>query len=357
MSDSEVERPRRALWGAVFGAALLTAALIGAFVTHLMSPARQPSAPRQARPIVQIVRQQPGLPDLADLVDRLCPSVAIIVPHGTDVRSSIASAPSVPATVYSADGWLVTWASNLPETQLDAVFGDGSRADLTDVRTDPVSGLAIAKAAIGTAAVPIPFINQAFPRVGQFGLTLATPTGTGCTAGEAMIGSDFLTDGGSPVGYVRLRPPPDGWTAGMPLVDTEGRMLGIATDDPPGAVVPGPIASVIVDELIRDGLSPSTSFGFRAIDYSAPLAARLGDVRSGAGVALVKPKSLADRAGLRAGDIVTAVDDVPVSSASELSRALDAASSKATLTIQRRSQQLKIIMRRSSIQSQLSTHS
>jgi S1-C subfamily serine protease len=51
---------------------------------------------------------------------------------------------------------------------------------------------------------------------------------------------------------------------------------------------------------------------------------------------------------LQAGDVVTAVNDVPVSSASELNRALDAISGKATLTVQRQSQQLTLTLKRSS---------
>lgn len=328
----------------MLGGGLLAAALGGAILARYLSPGHQPSASRQARPIVQIVRQQPGLPDLADLIERLCPSVAMIVAQGADPSPNPDGTLPVPASAYSADGWLVTSAANLPPAPLDAVFGDGRRVSLSDLRTDPVSGLAILKAA-GSAA-PLPFSDQAFPRVGQFGFELATPAGAGCSAGASMIGSDFLADGGSPIGYVRLQPPPEGWSAGMPLLGTDGRVLGIGTSDPPGALIPAPIASVVVDELIRNSLSPSTSFGFRAIDYAAPFATRLGDVRSGAGVALVQPKSAASRAGLQAGDIVTAVDDVPVSSASEVSRALDALPGKATLLVQRRSQQLRLTIKR-----------
>lgn len=345
--SSPDEPPPRTLRAVLLGGALLIAALGGAFVARLLSPAQHPFAQRQARPIVQIVRQQAGLPDLSDLIDRLCPSVAIIVSHGSGVLQGSHRSPEVPAFVYSADGWLVTSAADLPPMPVDAVFGDGRRAELSDVRTDPVSGLAIAKAADATGA-PLQFSDQAVPRVGQFGIAVMTPAGTGCSAGAAMIGSDFLADGGGHVGYVRLQPPPEGWAAGMPLLGTDGRVLGIGINNPAGAVIPAQIASVILDELIRSSLSPSTSFGFRAIDYAAPFSTRLGDLRSGAGVALVQPNSAAARAGLNAGDIVTAINDEPVSSASELSRALDALPVRAMLTVQRRSQQLKLSIRRTS---------
>ena len=328
----------------ILGGTLLAAALGGAIVARSVSSPQQPSAARQTRPIVQIVRQQPGLPDLADLIERLCPSVATIVPHNGEAPATPGDEASVPASAYSADGWLVTYAANLPPMPLDALFGDGRRAALIDLRRDPVSGLAIIKA--DGSAPPLTYSDQAFPRVGQFGFALATPAGSGCAADASMIGSDFLADGGGRAGYVRLQPPPGNWAPGMPLIATDGRILGIGTDDPAGALVPASIASVIVDELIRNNLSPSTSFGFRAIDYAPPFATRLGNVRSGAGVALVQPASAAAKAGLRAGDIVTAVNDVPVSSASEVSRALDAISGKATLSIQRRSNRLTISIRR-----------
>ena len=331
------------LRAAILGAVLLAGALGGAVVLRLFSAEPRSTAPRPSRPIVQIVRQQPGLPDIADLVDRLCPSIATIVPQGADIPVDSGSGLAVPASQYSTDGWLVTSAAHLPPMPLDAVFGDGRRVQLSDLRTDPVSGLAIVKAsAPGTA---LPFSDQSFPRVGQFGFALAAPAGSGCSAASSMIGSDFLADGGGKVGYVRLETTPDDWAAGMPLIGTDGRVVGIGTENPSGAVIPAPMASVILDELIRGSLSPSTSFGFRVVDYAPPLANRLGNVRSGAGVALVQPKSAAASAGLEAGDIILAVNDVPVSSASELSRALDAQSNKATLTVQRRSQQLTISVR------------
>ena len=349
---NDAERPPRVspLGAALLGGTLLVVVLGGAFVARLLSPTQQPLrhqpiASAQPRPIVQIVRQQPGLPDLADLVDRLCPSIATIVPRGSAMKSKRDGAAQVPASTYSADGWLVTSAAALPPMPLDAVFGDGRRANLTDVRSDPVSGLAIVKA--DAAATPLSFSDQLFPRVGQFGLSMATPAGSGCTASASMIGSDFLADGGGPSGYVRLRPAPDDWTAGMPLLGTDGRVVGIGMEGQPGALIPAPIASGIIDELIRNSLSASTSFGFRTIDYAEPLSSRLGDVRSGAGVALVQAGSSAERAGLRAGDVITTVDDRPVSGASELSRLLDAARSKANLTVQRRSGQVQMTVKRS----------
>lgn len=347
MSERDEPAPAEAWRKYRLPLAVIAAAIAGAVISRVLLPNSSSTAPRPVRPIVQIVRPQAGLPDLSDLVSRLCPSVATIVSRGADPnpeQDSASTSPHAAAFAISADGWLVTSAPVAAGASLDAVFGDGHRAAITDVRSDPVSGLTIAKVDQPPAAA-LTLSDQAFPRVGQFGFALESPAGSGCSANAAMIDSDFLADGGAPVGYVRVGPRPDSWPPGMPFLGTDGRVVGIAAANPDSAIIPAPLAAVVIDELIRNNPPPSTRFGFRAVDFSPPLSTRLGDVRSGAGVAFVQPKSSAATAGLRAGDIVTAVNDEPVSSASELNRALDALSGPATLSITRGSQSLTLTIR------------
>ena len=170
--------------------------------------------------------------------------------------------------------------------------------------------------------------------------------GTRCTINAGMIATDFLADGGGPSGYLRLQPSADSAANFSPILGNYGVVLGIAADGPAGAFIPTAIAATIVDELVRNDQSPTTNFGFRAIDFPASVAARIGNPRSGAGVALVRLKSPADRAGLQAGDMVAAVNGVPISGASELGRALDSVSAPATLTVVRRTQELKLTVDR-----------
>jgi S1-C subfamily serine protease len=107
-----------------------------------------------------------------------------------------------------------------------------------------------------------------------------------------------------------------------------------AADSGEDTLIPAPVAATIIDELIRGRSSPTTVYGFRATDFTTGLSARVGDTRSrGAGVALVRPKSAADKAGLDAGDVIVAVDGSPVSSASELGRDLDAIEKSAKLDV------------------------
>jgi len=311
------------LW---LGAIAVVAVGAGYLGQGLAPPSR--TSESRGRPIVQILRQ-PTLPSLAPAVDRLCPAIARIG-SGTQFR---------PAFAVSADGWLVSSGPLANTSALQITFGDGRKAAVDEVRADPVSGLVLVHAdAAGLTLVS--FADQAFARVGDFGFSLQTG-GTGCAAQESMIGSDFLVDALAQGTYLRLQPGTPALAPGTPFFGGDGTVLGIAGTG--GSLLPGPIAAVIVDELIRDNPSPIASFGFRAIDFTADLAARTGDPRArGAGVALVQPASAAAQGGLRAGDVVIAVNDEPVSSASELSRALDAVVSSAALRVVRSDQQLTI---------------
>jgi serine protease DegQ len=334
---------------------VLAAGLAGGVAGRLLAPGAQPGARSPQRPIVQIVRQQPGLPSLADLIDGLCPSVGLIVAKGAAPgAASAAKSANVPeaaevgAFAVSANGWLLTSADAAAGGHLDVIFGDGRRAAISEVRSDAVSGLALAKVDLQPLQ-PVPLSDQNAPRVGDFGFGLLTAGGNGCSAQAAMIGSDFLADGGGLASYVRLQTGPADLPNGTPFLGGDGRVVGISTGAAAGELVPAPLAAIIVDELIRNSPSPTTAFGFRAVDFAQALSARLGDSRArGAGVALVQPKSIADRAGLRAGDIIVSVNGTPVSSASELGRALDAVPRTAKLDVRRAAAQLELSVARTS---------
>src|SRR5579884_930261 len=266
--------------------ALAAAAIAGAFIGRGFAPVPSQNASSPSRPIVQIVRQ-PSFTTIAPMVDRLCPSIARITPAQQSSNASPAAA-SAAAFVVSADGWLVASAPLPSGSNLQAVFGDGRQSVVDDMRSDPVSGLTILHVD-ATGLVPLSFADQNFARVGDFGFSLQT-NGSGCAARSSMIGSDFLVDGLAQGVFLRLEPTVQFPPPGVPLVGADGMVLGIAANATDNVLLPAPIAAVIVDELIRDDPSPIASFGFRAIDFTAELANRVGEQRArGAGVALVQP--------------------------------------------------------------------
>jgi S1-C subfamily serine protease len=328
--------------------ALAAAAVAGGFIARGLTPSRTQSTTGPARPIVQIVRQ-PSLPSLAPIIERLCPSIVRATAAGGTSAPSASPFPSTNGFVVSADGWVVVSAPLPATSNLDIDFGDGRKLPVNDIRSDPVSGLSILHVD-ATGLSPLTFSDQNFARVGDFGFLVQTK-GSGCAAQSSMVGSDFLVDQVAQGVYVRLEPTVQPPLPGMPFLGSDGIVLGVSTSAADNGLLPAPIAAVIVDELIRNNPSPISNFGFRAIDFTPELTNRIGEQRArGAGVALIQPGSAADKAGLRAGDIVIAVDGSPVSSASELSRSLDAVTNSATLQVARGQQQLTITVSRSIVQ-------
>jgi len=324
-------------------AAVIVAALGGGYLVRSFTRTGQPedqTQQQQRRPIIQIVRPQPGLPSIADVVASLCPSIAAISPAGS-------SGSTTSGFAVSPDGWVLVANSGLPLGDIELHFAGGPAFAVTDRHADAVSGLTLLKTE-ATGLQPIRFADQAFPRVGDFGFALRNPAAAGCSAQAAMIASDFLTDGGAPSAYIRLQPMGEDLSAGAPFISGTGEVIGIVSGNGlANTVIPGDVVADIVDELLRGGLSPTVHFGFRAEDFDTSLAGRLSDSRStGTAVSIVQPKTPAARAGLQAGDIVVAVNGSPVASASELGRALDGAGKSASLDISRGDERLTLTIAR-----------
>lgn len=331
--------------GLLIGGCVILAAIGGAVISRRVAPSsagqeQDQDAAGRRRAIIQIVRQQPGLPSAADAIAALCPSIAGIAPAGAS--GSVAAGFAI-----SADGWVLAATSTLPPGNIEARFGASEANAVSEIRNDPVSGLSIAKTD-AAGLTPVVLADQTFPRVGDFGFAIGNPAGAGCSAEAAMIASDFVTDGGAPSAYIRLQPMGPDLPAGAPFIGGNGQAIGVvAPSGPADSVIPADVVADIADELLRGSLSPTTAFGFRAEDFDASLASRLSKSRSsGTAVALVQPKTPAARAGLQAGDIVVAVNGSPVASASELGRALDGAGASVQMDVARGDQRLTLTIAR-----------
>lgn len=322
--------------------AVLLAAIGGGYLARTFAPTGQPQqqSPDRRRPIIQIVRQQPGPSSLADVIASLCPSVAAIAPAG-------ATGSATGGIAISQDGWVIASTAVLPTGAIEVHFGAGPAFNVSERRSDPVSGLSILKAS-ATGLTPVPLADQTFPRVGDFGFAIGNPAGSGCSAQAAMVASDFLADGSTASAYIRLQPMGPDLPDGAPFISAAGQVIGIVgANGPSNSVIPADIVAEIADELLRGTLSPTTSFGFRAEDFDPTLANRLSSSRSsGTAVSLVQPKTPAARAGLQAGDIIVAVNGAPVASASELGRALDGAGKSASVDVARDDERLTLTLAR-----------
>ncbi len=120
--------------------------------------------------------------------------------------------------------------------------------------------------------------------------------------------------------------------SGGPLVSSQGEVIGINTAIISGAqgicfAVASNTASFVLGELVAHGKVRRAYLGIGAGTVPLPrkVALRLGLAqRMGAAVHAVEPGSPADQAGLLTGDILLAVDGIPITGADDLLRLLDA---------------------------------
>ena len=319
---------------------------------------------RVIAPAVKAVTRDGGLDALPDMIGTACPAVVAIAPAGGSTAGRTASGstadaqPPLAGFLISADGDVVTTAATLPPNgDLVVLLNDGRSLAASRLGADPVSGLALLK--IDGDGFPfLQFGGADFPRLGQLGIALNEPNGSGCTAQAGMVGSDSIADQAADQTYFRLAPALGDDLAGAPVIGSDGQVMGIAglpvqsadsgntapTLDA-NAILPAGIAARITGEILRNGGLGSNVFGVLTDDLTPTLATRLGSPgQSGAVVSLVPPGSSAARAGLRAGDIVLAVGGAPISGASELARAIDGAGDQLSLLVSRRGVQRTMML-------------
>src|SRR5829696_8021936 len=258
----------------------------------------------------------------------LTPHVAALQVTGDDGRGAGS------AVVFTADGLLLTNAHVVARARWGrAVFADGTEAAVDVVGADPLSDLAVLRARTST---PDPAVlgDASSLRVGQLVVAVGNPLGLAGSVTAGVIS-----------GLGRSLPTRDGRTArvvedviqtdaalnpgnsGGALADSSARVVGINTAVAGwglGLAVPmNDTSRRIVGSLVADGRVRRAYLGLVSspVPLPAELAARTGQ-RRGLQVLDVMVGSPADRAGLKAGDLVLEAGRAPVAAAQSLQRLL-----------------------------------
>jgi serine protease Do len=198
------------------------------------------------------------------------------------------------------------------------------------VGRDPATDIAVVKVDGG----PFPYVSfedSATPRVGDWVVAVGNPFGLGGTATAGIVsalGRENVAD--SPlVDYMQIDAPINRGNSGGPTFDVHGRVVGVNTAiySPSGGSVgigfdiPAAMADKVAHQLIATGHASHGYLGATIQQLTPELAASLGIKSSdGAIVDQVTPDGPAQRAGLKAGDVVMTVNGKPVTSPTELTR-------------------------------------
>jgi serine protease Do len=338
----------RGYGGWLAAAGIVAPGIIGGAIGAGLAGRSSGAAVKAVPSIIQVVRPRRSDATFADVIDAKCAGIVSVAAGPGPAPAAGQDTPPVAAgVVISADGQVLTAARALPAGgSLTVILGDGRRFDARLGPADAIAGIALLK--IDGADLPaLEFAQRAASRTGSLGALVSTPNGAGCAVMPAMVGSDFLAEGGGQRATVRLQPVPAEVLPGTPFVAQDGSIAGIAGLDPgTDDVLPGSLAGQIASSLLRGDAGSTAAFGFEAEDVAPDLAARLGDGRlRGAMIDLVAPDTPADKAGLLAGDIVVEANGTPVSNASELSRSIALATGPVQLQVRRKSEAMVLTIK------------
>ncbi|HUJ04704.1 MAG TPA: trypsin-like peptidase domain-containing protein [Streptosporangiaceae bacterium] len=266
---------------------------------------------------------------VAAVAAELTPAVASLRVTGGSRRSpeSLGS-----AVVYTTDGFLLTNAHVVGRASGGtALFSDGTSSPFTVVGADHLSDLAVVRAGAGTP--PPAELGEATDLVvGQLVVAVGSPLGLAgsVTAGVVSgLGRSLPTRSGSAASLVEdviqtdasLNP----GNSGGALADSRARVVGINTAVAGvglGLAVPiNATSRKIISALMRHGRVRRAYLGI--VSAPTPLPAWLhqrAGRKEGLRVAELVPGGPADRAGLRAGDILVSAAGRPVTAAQDLQR-------------------------------------
>jgi len=229
----------------------------------------------------------------------------------------------------TADGYIVT--NNHVVEGADAIevgLADGRKAAAKIVGTDPETDLAVIR--IKERDLPVMVLGQPDEaRVGDVVLAIGNPFGVGQTVTMGIISAvgrnnlhinhfeNFIqTDAAINFG-----------NSGGALVDTHGNLLGINSaiySQTGGSIgigfaIPVSTARTVLESIIKHGQVVRGWIGIESQDITPELATSFGLGRqSGAIIAGVVRNGPADRAGVRPGDILLAVEGKPVANTGEM---------------------------------------
>jgi S1-C subfamily serine protease len=226
------------------------------------------------------------------------------------------------------DGLVVTAEHTIRERQeVTLQLPNGSHTTASVVGRDSTTDVALlrVKDAVGASA---DFADAAQLRIGQFVLAVGRRASQGLVASHGIlsaVGAAWRTwRGGRIDHWFRLDLLPFTGFSGGPLIDAQGRVIGINTSGPRRSVVTVPAATVnrIVDQLLVKGRIGRGFLGVALQPVRLPKTAERDSSR-GLLVMTVEPGGPSEKAGLMIGDIIVALEDKPLIEMADLQATLD----------------------------------
>jgi Do/DeqQ family serine protease len=226
--------------------------------------------------------------------------------------------------IVSTDGYILT-NHHVVEGALEI------KVEMTDKRTylaklvgsDPPSDLAVLK--VEASGLPtVSFADSDKVRVGDAVLALGNPLGIGQTVTSGIVSAKGRSTGlsdGSFEDFLQTDAAINRGNSGGALVNTSGELIGINSQilSPSGGnigigfAIPSNMARAVMDQLLKTGKVRRGMLGVTIQSIDSDMAASLNlPAAKGAIVTSVATGGPAEKAGIRRGDVITAIDKQPI---------------------------------------------
>jgi S1-C subfamily serine protease len=346
---------RYAIIAVILLAMLVTGIGIGGVLSHAWANPTTGTAPTSIGASSAPITSLPAA--ATDLQQTVITTVHAVEPSVVEVISGGGRSQAIGSgEILTTDGYIVTNDHVVQGFSSFAVrLNNGLTLSARLVGEAPNDDLAVLKVSM-TDGKPIAFADSGAVQVGQFAIALGSPLGLQDSVTLGIVSALNRTaseapDGpaGNLTGLIQTSAPINPGNSGGALVDLQGRLIGIptlgATDNQTGGAANSigfAIASnrvkYVSQQLIANGHLTSTGQGYLGIEGQDVSPQFGGNGQSGVAIAGfvndASGHSPAQVAGLRVGDIITAVDGRAVVSGDELASALMTKQPGTQVTIQ-----------------------
>ena len=242
----------------------------------------------------------------------------------------------------SGDGYIVTNDHVVDHaTEVTVTTSDGKSMPAKVIGVDTKTDLALLKA----QGADFPYVTFAShtPRVGDWVIAVGNPFGLGGTVTAGIVSARGRDIGSGPYDdFLQIDAPVNHGNSGGPTFNAEGEVVGVNTAifSPSGGsvgigfAIASDVVKDVVQQLKESGSVTRGWIGVQIQNVTADLADDLGlKGTTGALVAAAQKDSPAAAAGVKSGDVITAVDGETVADPHDLARRIAAMGPKKTVKL------------------------
>lgn len=298
------------------------------------------------------------VPSLAPMLEKVLPSVVSISIEGKQKGNSAQMDDDIPeefkfffgpdmfdrdraprnfkgigsgAIINAEKGYVLTNNHVIKDAdKITVQLQDGREFKAKVIGTDEMSDVALIQIEKPKNLTALKIADSDKLRVGDFTVAIGNPFGLGQTVTSGIVsalGRSMGSERGMYENYIQTDAAVNRGNSGGPLINLNGELIGINTAiiSPSGGnagiafAIPSNMANNLVQQILEFGEVRRGMLGIKGGELNADLAQAFDiEAKKGAFVSEIIPGSAADKAGLKAGDVITAMNGQAVSSFAEM---------------------------------------